>query len=228
MELHSRVTRFVFICNYISRIIEPLASRCAKFRFRPLVGQVMTDRLRHIADCEHIMLSDEAFEELSQVSEGDLRRAITTLQSAARLCGSSISAQHKIESSARLYGSSISAQHIIEVSGVVPASVVTSILAACRGGAFEAVQSAVTAAVADGYPAAQILSQLFDAATAADDLTDEQKARICATIAAADKVLHLQKAHIRATIVAADKEACMCATIATADKFCPPGVLYTL
>ncbi|CAI7885197.1 unnamed protein product, partial [Closterium sp. NIES-53] len=172
MELHSRVTRFVFICNYISRIIEPLASRCAKFRFRPLVGQVMTDRLRHIADCEHLSLSDEAFEELSKVSEGDLRRAITTLQSAARL-----------------YGSSISAQHIIEVSGVVPASVVTSLLEACRGGAFEAVQSAVTAAVADGYPAAQILSQLFDAATAADDLTDEQKARICATIAAADKNL---------------------------------------
>ncbi|CAI7841827.1 unnamed protein product, partial [Closterium sp. NIES-54] len=92
-------------------------------------------------------------------------------------------------SAARLYGSSISAQHIIEVSGVVPASVVTSLLEACRGGAFEAVQSAVTAAVADGYPAAQILSQLFDAATAADDLTDEQKARICATIAAADKNL---------------------------------------
>ncbi|CAI5479044.1 unnamed protein product [Closterium sp. Yama58-4] len=42
---------------------------------------------------------------------------------------------------------------------VVPASIVTSLLEACRGGAFEAVQSVVTAAVADGYPAAQILSQ---------------------------------------------------------------------
>lgn len=52
METYSRVTRFIIICNYVSRIIEPLASRCAKFRFKPLHGTVIDDRINHICQGE--------------------------------------------------------------------------------------------------------------------------------------------------------------------------------
>jgi replication factor C subunit 2/4 len=52
METHARVTRFCLICNYVSRIIEPLASRCAKFRFQPLPAEAMMERLRLVADSE--------------------------------------------------------------------------------------------------------------------------------------------------------------------------------
>uniref|UniRef100_A0A8P4KJJ6 AAA+ ATPase domain-containing protein n=1 Tax=Dicentrarchus labrax TaxID=13489 RepID=A0A8P4KJJ6_DICLA len=85
MEKESRTTRFCLICNYISRIIEPLTSRCSKFRFKPLANQIQEKRLLEICEKENLKYTKESIAALVKVSEGDLRKAITFLQSAARL-----------------------------------------------------------------------------------------------------------------------------------------------
>ncbi|MES1907856.1 MAG: hypothetical protein MHM6MM_000894 [Cercozoa sp. M6MM] len=82
MEKYSRVTRFCLVCNYVSRIIAPVASRCAKFRFQSLPAQAMSDKLRSIAAAEQVPLSDGAVEALLETSGGDMRKSIQTMQSA--------------------------------------------------------------------------------------------------------------------------------------------------
>jgi replication factor C small subunit len=83
METSSRTSRFILICNYSSKIIEPIQSRCAIFRFSKLDPKAMVDQLEAIAEKENVTLSREAAEMIVEYSEGDLRHAINALQTAA-------------------------------------------------------------------------------------------------------------------------------------------------
>jgi len=83
MEMFSGATRFIFSANYSSKIIEPLQSRCAVFRFKPLSEHDMKEMVKRIAKAEKIDLHDEAVEALIYISEGDMRKVINALQGAA-------------------------------------------------------------------------------------------------------------------------------------------------
>ena len=101
METYSKSTRFCLICNYVTKIIEPLASRCVKFRFKPLSKDTMISRLQEISKSEGFSVSDDVLNELVIVSEGDMRRSITLMQSA-----------HQLEPDG------ITKQTIVDISGV--------------------------------------------------------------------------------------------------------------
>ena len=83
MEIGSRTSRFILICNQSSKIIEPIQSRCAIFRFSRLDRQAMKEHLICIAQKEHVSLLPEAAERIVEYSEGDLRHAINALQTAS-------------------------------------------------------------------------------------------------------------------------------------------------
>ncbi len=72
-------------CNYSSKIIEPIQSRCAVFRFRPLRAEDVRNYLTHIASLEAISITDDALDALVHVSQGDMRKAVNSLQVAASL-----------------------------------------------------------------------------------------------------------------------------------------------
>jgi len=89
IERTSSRVKFILICNYVNRIIDPIISRCAVFRFVKLSNEKIVERLEFIAKNEELSIPSNIekkfFEVICFVSANDLRKAINTLQSAVAL-----------------------------------------------------------------------------------------------------------------------------------------------
>ncbi len=83
MEQFSDNTRFILSCNYSSKIIDPIQSRCAVFRFSPLSDDAVGAQIDDIAAAEGIEVTADGREALIYAAGGDMRRAINSLQAAA-------------------------------------------------------------------------------------------------------------------------------------------------
>ncbi|KAJ1675867.1 Subunit of heteropentameric Replication factor C (RF-C) [Spiromyces aspiralis] len=174
MEAYSKSTRFCIICNYVSRIIEPLASRCAKFRFRRLPEPEIRRRLAYIAESEHISCTPEAMDALISVSEGDMRRAITSLQSAYHLCADK----------------EVTDDVVREMAGVVPDKTIHELAQKCKRNMFNEMQQMTEDLILSGYSTSQVMQQIQDLVAHAPDLTSAQKARAALVFGSTDHNLN--------------------------------------
>ncbi|KAJ3797228.1 P-loop containing nucleoside triphosphate hydrolase protein [Lentinula aff. detonsa] len=195
METYAKITRFCLVCNYVTRIIEPLASRCSKFRFTPLDHSSSSIRIAHIASEEGIQIDDPVIAALISTSAGDLRRAITYLQSAHRL---SASAEPPTP---------ITPHDIQEIAGVVPDSVLQKFIQTLgieieidmqvdvdgvrkpEKAGFDRIRAEVREIIREGYSASQILSQTHDIVVLHPTLNTKQKSSCALIFAEADKAL---------------------------------------
>ncbi|KAJ5114955.1 Sec20 [Penicillium alfredii] len=200
MEQYSRITRFCLVCNYVTRIIEPLASRCSKFRFKSLDNSAAGVRLEEIARAENLRLEDGVVDTLIRCGEGDLRRAITYLQSAARLAGvAGLPGKKDGDDDAEMTdagapeASSITVRTIEEIAGVVPESVLDQLVQAMQptnaGSAYKAVSTVITDLVADGWSATQVIGQLYRRMVFNEAVPDLQKNKIVMLFSEMDKRL---------------------------------------
>ncbi|MCW4035306.1 MAG: replication factor C small subunit [Candidatus Bathyarchaeota archaeon] len=85
MERFTETCRFIMIANYSGKIIEPLQSRCAPFRFSYMSIEDQNRYLKNLIEKEDIKILDEGYDAIFEVSGGDLRRATNTLQAAASM-----------------------------------------------------------------------------------------------------------------------------------------------
>ncbi|KAF5095349.1 hypothetical protein D0Z00_003177 [Geotrichum galactomycetum] len=214
METYSKTTRFCLICNYVTRIIDPLASRCAKFRFRPLDENNALERLRFIADEEKLDYEDGVLESLLRSSEGDLRKAITFLQSSAKLTGTATSSaagssktdgddvvmadadDGEVLTGAADRPTRITVRMVQEIAGVIPDDVINGLVAATKptntrvagfgDAVFRNLVKVVEEVIFAGWSAGQILTQLHDRILLDDEYSGEQKNRISWTLSEAE------------------------------------------
>lgn len=179
MEKYARVTRFCLVCNYVSRIIEPLASRCTKFRFKSLPRQQAIGRVMEVAQLEKVPCSDQqaVVETLVDCAQGDLRRAIMSLQSASRMVANN-------KDSAVL-----TPQMVSEMVGIVPGPVVKDLRSAWDTKDIEKLKGMVDDVVYAGYPVTQVLGQLHDLAMVDEQLSSLQKAKLARLMSSVDKAL---------------------------------------
>lgn len=179
MENYSTITRFCLICNYVTRIIDPIASRCSKFRFRPLDQVNSLGRLKYIADTEHVLYEDGALERLLSASEGDLRKAITLLQSAAKLHGAASN-------------SAVTVETVDEISGTVPDDIVEGVLTSVGPGgqkSSKAIEQVVSDLMKMGWSGSQLLTQLHDRLMVMENIDIAKKSSISLVLSETDKSL---------------------------------------
>ena len=81
IEKYSEDTRFCLICNYENKIIPAIKSRCANFKFNPINNKIICENLEKICNKENIKFKIKSLKIISDLSNGDMRKAINLLQS---------------------------------------------------------------------------------------------------------------------------------------------------
>ena len=176
IEDYSSITRFCFICNYINQIIQPIISRCVKFRFKPLNKQVMYPKLEYITKREHMNLDKDVINKIIDVSLGDLRKAIMLLQNIRYVD------KH----------TKITVNDIIEISGNIDPSIINKIMTMCvhnKATKCTDIAELTKEINLDGYSMGHMLWEINTAIINNPNLSDISKSKICLHVAKTEKRL---------------------------------------
>lgn len=90
MEMYSNTTRFCIICNYISKIIDPITSRCSMYKFDKLGRKPFRSKLEFICKKENVVYENKILSKIFNYSGGDLRKGISLLDYAAVISDNNI------------------------------------------------------------------------------------------------------------------------------------------
>ena len=167
MEEYSKITRFCFICNYINQIIDPISSRCVKFRFKPISVTIMETKLLDIAKQENLKIKKKHIETISEVSEGDMRKGITYLQNTKYI--------------------DITDDSINDLCNVYPQNNIDQIIKTCKEGNIDKIVQLSRDIKRSGFSISSILKSLVKTINKEQNLDDKNKSLILFLISTTER-----------------------------------------
>lgn len=168
MEKYVSSSRFVLLCNYPGKIIEPIQSRCAFFRFQRLGDDVIKEQMEYISKQENVDYTSKGLDMLVKVSNGDLRKAINVLQATAATGG-------KIEETS-----------VLETVGGVDPNEIEKLLNAARNQEFDRAKGKLQDLIfVRGVAGSDIIREINSNITKMD-FSDESKLKIIDRVAEVD------------------------------------------
>ncbi len=147
IERYTNSCRFILSCNYSSKIIDPIKSRCAVYRFKKLQSKDVISRCKYIADQEKIKIDSESLEAIAYLSEGDCRRAVQLLDNSKL----TLTPEHN----------TVTIKDIYETTSFIEPKVMIDILKNALSGKFKSASILVENLLLDGLSAEDIIPQLM-------------------------------------------------------------------
>jgi len=143
IEDNSNQTRFCIICNYVSKIIDPIVSRCAKFRFNALSEESQINHLNNIAKQENMNINIEIINKIQKVSQGDLRKSINLLQTLSKISPSLLNEEL-----------------IDEICGIIPEDIIVQFMTDCSTKDSKKLKKTVNTFIENGHSIKALINQM--------------------------------------------------------------------
>ncbi len=166
MEKYSASCRFILACNEISKIMDPIQSRCVIFKFKPLREESLSDLIDRIAKGEGLKVDNDAKDTLIQASRGDVRKLTNILQATSAL--------EKV----------ITTELIEEIlDSVNPKEVEKMIEAAKKGDFFKARDYLIALKTIKGFSGLEVLKEMYRILIADESIDPKNKIKLVDKIA---------------------------------------------
>jgi len=158
IEDNSNQTRFCIICNYVSKIIDPIVSRCAKFRFNALSEESQINHLNNIAKQENMNINIEIISKIQKVSQGDLRKSINLLQTLSKISPSLLNEEL-----------------IDEICGIIPEDIIVQFMNDCSTKDSKKLKKTVNTFIENGHSIKALINQMGNYIMSEGYKLDEKK-----------------------------------------------------